>query len=204
LIQQTLIKESFMKIASNVAVSELPPPPAEAVASQQTTNANSAFDQPGTFTLFTTKPLDDSVTNIVDGYHRIVHPDSWGGFVHGTIQLTGALPQAVGADLGGNLQQGAQWVNGKVNGIPVLQNIVKPVGDAVNAFGAVIGALVDGPGQAANDIGGAIEDLSHGDGGKALCKLGDTVKDLGSGVASAVSTVASSVGHAVKDIFSGW
>ena len=193
-----------MRIDSNVAASELPAPAVHAAASQQTTNAKPALNQPGSYTLFTTKPLDDSVTNIVDGYHRIVHPDSWGGFVHGTIQLTGALPQAVGADLGGNLQQGAHWVNGKVNGIPVLQNLVKPIGDAVNAFGAVVGDLVDGPGQAANDIGGAFEDLSHGDGGKAVRKLGDAVKDLGSGVASAVSTVTSSVGHAVKDFFSGW
>ena len=193
-----------MKTASNVETLKLPPPPVQAAACQQATNAKPALYQPSDQSLFTTKGLDDSITNIKDGFHRIVSPDSWGGFVHGTIQLTGALPQAVGADLGGNLQQGAQWVNGKVNGIPVLQNLVKPIGDAVNAFGAVVGDLVDGPGQAANDIGGAFEDLSHGDGGKAVRKLGDAVKDLGSGVASAVSTVTSSVGHAVKDFFSGW
>jgi hypothetical protein len=190
-----------MKIASD-AISKLPPPPLHVAASQNTTNAKPALYQPSDQGLFTTKPLDDSITNIKDGYHRIVHPDSWGGFVHGTIQLTGAIPQAIGADLGGNLQQGAQWVNGKVNGIPVLQNVVKPIGDAVDGFGAAVGDVFDGAGQSANDIGEAFEDLSHGDGRKALCKLGDSLKDAGAGVVNAVGDGLSSAGHAIEDLFS--
>jgi len=193
-----------MKTASDVAVSKLPPPPVQAAASQNTTNAKPALYQPNDQGLFTTKPLDDTITNFKEGYHRIVHPDSFGGFVHGTIQVTGAIPQAIGADLGGNLQQGAQWVNGKVNGIPVLQNVVKPIGDVVNGFGGALGGVFDGVGQSANDIGGAFEDLSHGDGRKALGKLGDAVKDGAGGVATAVADGVSSVGHAVKDFFSGW
>ena len=194
-----------MRIASDVAALELPPP-VQADPSQQETNAKPALYQPAdqSFTLFTTKGLDDSIANIKDGFHRIVSPDSWGGFVHGTIQLTGAIPQAIGADLGANLQQGAQWVNNEVNGIPVVQNLVKPLGDAVNGFGAVVGDAFDGTGQSVNDFGAAFEDLSHGDGRKALCALGDAAKDLGGGVARAVTDTVSSVGHAIGDLFSGW
>ena len=193
-----------MKTASNVETLKLPPPPVQAAASQQATNAKPALYQPSDQSLFTTKGLDDSITNIKDGFHRIVSPDSWEGFVHGTVQLTGALPQAIGTDLGANLQQSAQWVNNQVNGIPVVQNVVKPVGDVVNGFGAAVGDVFDGVGQSANDVGAAFEDLSHGDGGKALCKLGDAAKDVGGGVVHAVTDAVSSVGHSIGHFFSGW
>jgi hypothetical protein len=192
-----------MRVASDVAVSNFAPS-VQADANPQPTNAKPALYQPSDQGLFTTKALDDSITNIKEGYNRIVHPDSWGGFVHGTIQLTGAIPQAIGADLGANLQQGAQWVNSEVDGIPVLQNVVKPLGDAVNGFGAALGDVFDGAGQSVNDIGGAFEDLSHGDGGKALCKLGDSFKDAGAGVVNAATDVVKSVGDTIGDFFSGW
>ena len=193
-----------MKIASDVAASNLPAP-VQAAANQQTTNAKPA-DQPGdqSFTLWTTKGIDDSFTNLDEGWNRVAHPDSWGGFVHGTVQLTSALPQLIGTYEFGQLQAGAQWVNNKVAGIPVVQNVVQPIGDAVSGFGGAVGSLFDGGGQSANDIGAAFEDLSHGDGKKALCHLGDAVKDLGGGVASAVSGVVNSVGDSVAHFFHGW
>jgi hypothetical protein len=192
-----------MRITNDVAVSELPPP-VQADAYQQSNNAKPALYQPSdqSFTLFTTKALDDSIANIKDGWNRIVHPDSWGGFVHGTIELSGNLVPALGADLAANLQQGAQWVNGKVNGIPVVQNLVKPLGDGVNGFGAAVGDVFDGFGQSANDFGSAFEHLSHGDFKQAAESVYDSGKDVVVGAYDAGKDVVNSVVDSVKDFFS--
>ena len=196
-----------MRIASDVAAMESTPP-LQAAASPQKANAKPALYQPAdqpsdqSYSLFTTKALDDSIANIQDGYNRIVHPDGWGGFVHGTIELSGALVPALYADMGANLQQGAQWVNNKVNGIPVVQNLVKPIGDAFNGFGAALGDVVDGFDQSANDFGSAFEHLSHGDFKQAAESAYDSGKDVVKGVYDAGKDAVNSVVDSVKDFLS--
>jgi hypothetical protein len=146
--------------------------------------------------------VNNGVANFTNGLDRMFSPDSWGGFVHGVFEVGGSIPQMLVSDFGGIMQSGAQWVNGKVKGIPVLQNIVLPIGDAFEGVGAVLGDLGNGIGQSTDDLGGAFEDLSHGDGSKALHKVGDAAEDLGSGVVDAGKDVVSSVGNAIEDLFS--
>ena len=81
-----------------------------------------------------------------------------------------------------NLQLGANWLNDHVNGIPVVQNIVKPTGDVVNGIGAGIGDLANGAGESVDDFGSAIEKLSHGDFKEAGKKLVDSVQDAAGSV----------------------
>ncbi len=192
-----------MRIASDAPAFDSAPP-VQADASPMTTSAKPALYQPSdeSYTLFTTKALDDTIKNFQEGYNRVVHPDSWGGFVHGTIQLTGAVPQAIGAELGGNLQQYSQWVNNEVNGIPVLQNVVKPIGDVVNGFGGVVGDLLDGEGESANDFGAAFEHLSHGDFKEAAESIYDSGKDAVVGVYDAGKDAVKGVVDSVVDFFS--
>jgi predicted double-glycine peptidase len=146
----------------------------------------------------------NGVVNFTNGIDRIFSPDSWGGFVHGLFEVGGSVPQALGSFSGAVLQISGSWINNQVNGIPVLQNIVKPVGDLMNGTGAVIGDLSNSVGEFTDDIGGAFEDLSHGDGGKFVDRLGDAATDIGSGVVNAVKDTADSVVDTVVDVFSGW
>jgi len=139
--------------------------------------------------------------NYWNGLDRIFDRDSWGGVAHGVFQVVGSAPQAVFGYFGAELQLGAQYLNDKVKGIPVLRNFVEPLGDAVNGIGAGIGDLANGAGESVNDIGTAIEQLSHGDFKGAAKSFYDSGKDAVTGVYDAGKDVVSSVKNAVEDLF---
>ena len=123
--------------------------------------------------------------------------------MHGTLQFTGAIPEAIGAYIGGPLlQQDAQWLNNEVDGIPVLQNLVKPFGDIVNGFGAVLGDLADAAGQSINDLGAAFEHLSQGDFTQAAESVYDAGKDVAVDAYDAAKDAVNSVVDSVEDFFS--
>jgi hypothetical protein len=149
-----------------------------------------------------TQGYKNGLANLANGLDRIVHPDSWGGFVHGIVQTTSGIPQALGGYFAAGLQAGAKWLNDEVKGIPVLRNFVQPIGDLVNGVGAVAADVVNSVGEFGDDIGGAFEDLSHGDGGKFVDRLGDAAKDIGGGLADAGRDAVSAVGGAIEDLFS--
>jgi hypothetical protein len=146
----------------------------------------------------------DGVTNITNGLNRLYSPDSFGSFIHGIPQFIGGIVQTIGAGVGSLLQLGAGWVNDKVEGIPVLENIVQPIGDIVNGVGAAVGSLFNGIGEAADSIGGAFESLFEGDFGGFFEGVGDAVGDVVGGAVDAVGDVIEGVGEAVSDFFSGW
>jgi hypothetical protein len=146
----------------------------------------------------------NGAANLANGLDRIVHPDSWGGFVHGTLQATTSIPQVLGGYVAAGLQTGARWLNDEVAGIPVLRNVVQPIGDLVSGVGAGMADVFNSVGEFGDDIGGAFEDLSHGDGGKFVHRLGDAAKDIGGGLADAARDTVGAVEGAVKDFFSGW
>jgi hypothetical protein len=148
--------------------------------------------------------LLDGLTNVTNGVDRITSPDSVGSFLHGIPQLFGGISQSIGCFAGSLLQLGAGWLNNAVDGIPVLQNIVQPFGDVINGAGAVVGDLFNAGGEAFDDFGSALENLSNGDVGGFVSSLGDSAVDVGKGVVDAVGDAASAVGDAVSDIFSGW
>jgi hypothetical protein len=144
------------------------------------------------------------VTNITNGIDRIFSPDSFGGVLHGVADVFGGVFQTIGCGIGGGLQIGAHWLNNAVDGIPVLQNIVQPIGDLVNGVGAVLGDAFNGLGEACDSIGGAFEHLFNGDVGGFFDGLGNAASDVVGGAVSAVGDAVSAVGDAVSDFFSGW
>jgi len=146
----------------------------------------------------------NGVTNVTNGFDRIFSPDSVGGFLHGIAQLYGGVYQTVGCFVGGLFQLGAGWLNNAVEGIPVLENFVQPIGDIVNGFGAVIADVFNGFGEACDSVGGAFESLFDGDVGGFFEGLGDAVGDVVGGVVDAVGDAVDAVGDAVSDFFSGW
>ena len=141
-------------------------------------------------------------SNYWNGLDRMFDPDGWGGFVHGAFQTVGSLPQGIVGYFGAELQLGGSWLNSKVDGIPVLQNFVKPFGDLVNGVGAGLGDLANGLGESADDFGSAIEHLSHGDFKEAGKSLYNSGKDIVEGVYDAGKDVVNSVVDSIKDIFS--
>jgi len=146
----------------------------------------------------------DGIANAANGLNRLYSPDSVGDFVHGIPQLIGGAFQTVGCGIGGGIQLGAQWLNDKVEGIPVLENIVQPLGDIFNGAGAVVSDVFNGFGEACDDFGGALGDLFDGNFSDAASKAGDVVTDVAGAVADAVGDAASAVGDAISDVFSGW
>ena len=122
--------------------------------------------------------------------------------VHGAFQLGGGIPQTGLCFVSQGIQEGASWLHDKVSGIPILQNFVLPLTDLVGGIAGGAADVANAFGESMNDLGGAASDLLHGDGHKALDKLGDAAKDLGNGVVHSVTDAASSVGHAIEDLFS--
>ena len=147
---------------------------------------------------------ENGVANYWNGLDRIFDPDNWGGVVHGVFQVAGSVPQGILGYFGAELQLGGNWLNSKVDGIPVLRNIAEPLGDAVNTVGAAIGDLANGAGESVDDLGSAIENLSHGDFKEAGKKVVDSVKDAAGSVYDAGKDVVKGAVESVKDFFSGW
>ena len=144
----------------------------------------------------------NGLANLANGLDRIVHPDGWGSEVHGIFETMGGIPQSIGSYFGSVFQGGGQWLNGAVDGIPVLQNFVKPIGDLANGAGAVVADVFNGIGESFDDFGGAIEDLSHGNWDAFTDRMADSVVDLGSGVVDAGRDAVGAVEDAIGDLFS--
>jgi hypothetical protein len=142
----------------------------------------------------------NGVSNVRNGWNLL--GDGFSGTVHGVIQLFGGIPQTGVCFVSQGIQSGASWLHDKVSGIPVLQNIVMPLTDLTGGFAAGAADLANAFGESMNDLGGAASDLFHGDGHKALDKLGAAAKDVGNGIVHSVTDAASSVGHAIEDLFS--
>jgi uncharacterized protein YvpB len=145
----------------------------------------------------------NGIANILNGWDRWTGPgNQLPSFLHGVSEVAGGIPQTVMCGIGAGLQIGSSWLSSKVSGIPVVQNLVLPLTDAVGGVGAAIADVGNGIGESMDDVGSSLEDLAHGDGGKALDKLGDAAEDVGSGVAHAAVDTVTDVGHAIADLFS--
>ena len=121
--------------------------------------------------------------------------------MHGVIEGTGAILPDIFGDTGALLQLGAQWMNNEVDGIPVLSNVLQPIGDVVNGFGGALVDICGGVEQSADDLGSAVEDLFHGN---FECAAGDLVsagKDAVVGAVDAVKDGISSAISAIGDLF---
>jgi hypothetical protein len=145
----------------------------------------------------------NGVANVANGWNLFSAkganlPD----MLHGAFEFAGGIPQTGLCFVSQGIQEGSSWLHDKVSGIPVLQNIVQPLTDLTGGIAGGAADIANGFGESMNDLGGAFSDLLHGDGHKALDKLGNAAEDLGSGVVHSVTDAASSVGHAIEDLFS--
>jgi hypothetical protein len=131
----------------------------------------------------------------------MIHPDGVGGFLHGAIEGLGAIVPDIIGDTAAWLQLGAQWMNNEVNGIPVLSNVLQPIGDLVNGFGGALVDICGGIEQSADDLGSAVENLTHGNLAGAAGDLFDAGKDAVSGAVDAVGDGISSAVSAIGDLF---
>ena len=78
-------------------------------------------------------------------------------------------------------------MNNEVNGIPVLSNVLQPIGDVVNGFGGALVDICGGLEQSAGvDLGSAVDDLFHGN---FECAAGDVVSAGKDAVVGAVDAV---------------
>lgn len=163
----------------------------------------------------------EGVTNITNGLGNIFHPGSVGSVFHGIFQFAGGIVETIGSGIGGLLQVGGQWLTGVVSKVPVLRNIVQPIGDLINGVGAVLGDLFNGVGSVINDVGlglegvvnsivdgvaGVVKNIVGAFGALADGNIAGFFEGIGSAIGSAVTAVAgvvtsvvSAVGNAVGD-----
>jgi hypothetical protein len=168
----------------------------------------------------------EGVTNLTNGLKNIYSPTSVGSVVQGLFQIVGGIVGGLVAALGGLIQVVGQWLTGLVKGIPVLSNIVQPIGDLINGLGAVLGDLglgvinvivavgvglgnivndvVNGFKGAGKNLWGAFGSLFKGNFkaffeglGKAIVSL---VAAVGNVLVDAVETVASIVADAATSV----
>ncbi len=163
----------------------------------------------------------EGVANITNGISIIIHPTSPGGQVSGIIQVIGGAAEAIICVEGALIQKAGQWLGGVVKGIPVISNIVAPIGDLTNGYGAVIGDLGNGLGDVIIDLGGgaggvidniangiagavdgisgALGSLSHGDVGGFLTGAANAAGSIASAAAGAVGNAAAAIGNTIND-----
>ncbi|WP_433894169.1 hypothetical protein [Streptomyces sp. CA-111067] len=96
----------------------------------------------------------------------------------------------------------------------ILEQVTRPVGEAVQSVGSgagrAVGELGRGAGEAVEDVGEgageAVEDVAEG-AGQAVEEVGsgagEAVEEVGSGAGEAVEEVGSGAGEAVEDVGSG-
>jgi hypothetical protein len=166
----------------------------------------------------------EGVTNITNGIGNTFHPGSVGSVFHGVFQIVGGIVETVGSGIGGLLQVAGQWISGVVKGVPVLRNIIQPIGDLINGVGAILGDLFNGIGSIVNDIGvglegvvnsivggivgvfknigGAFGSLFKGNIAGFFEGIGNAIGSVVTAVAGVVTSVLTAVGNAVSDAVS--
>jgi hypothetical protein len=166
----------------------------------------------------------EGVTNITNGIGNTFKPKSVGSVFHGIFQIVGGIVETVGSGIGGLLQVGGQWLRGVVKGVPVLRNIVQPIGDVINGIGAIFGDVFNGVGSIINDIGvgiggivdgivngvvsvvknlgGALGALFRGNIAGFFEGIGSAIGSVVTAVANVVTSALTAVGNAVSDAVS--
>jgi hypothetical protein len=157
----------------------------------------------------------EGVTNITNGLANVFQPTSIGGFFQGIVQFAGGVIETVGSGIGGLIQIGGQWISGVVKGIPVVANLIQPIGDIINGAGAIIGDVFNGIGSIITDIGnglgaainnliggfkGALRGLGSAFGSLAKGNIAGFVGGIASAIGSVLSGVANSIGSVLSSI----
>ena len=157
----------------------------------------------------------EGVTNITNGLGNIFHPSSVGSIFHGIFQFVGGIVETIGSGIGTLLQVGGQWLHGVVSDIPILRNIIQPIGDIINGVGAIVGDVFNGVGAIINDIGkgigGVVDAIVNGaigvvrNLGGAFAALGrgniaGFVEGIGAAIGSVVTAVAGAVTSVVNTV----
>jgi hypothetical protein len=151
----------------------------------------------------------DGLTNVTNGFERLVHPNNVGDFVHGLFQVPGGVVEGIGGAVGTGIELGADWLKNATKDIPVLGSIVAPISDVLHGVGAGVGDVFRGVGSAIDDIGGAFGSLFSGDfggffgglfngAGSLFSGLFNGVGDVLGGVAQGFGDAVSSVGNAIS------
>jgi len=169
-----------MKIISDFAGYQATNPAVKADASPRTVNAKAPLYQSSASAQTTaSRPIAQASVASPD-----VTPASAESGYQNVYQITG------------------RWINNKANGIPVVQNVVKPIGDAILGFGNQYADLADGVGAPLIDTGRGLVALWHGNGGEFLHDVYDSGKDAVHGAVDAVKDAADTVKNIVSDLFS--
>jgi hypothetical protein len=171
----------------------------------------------------------DGIGSVVAGYDRVVHARNAGEFLRGVGDAGSGVPQAlIGGALGG-LQLGADYLQVKVEGLPVvgaplafgiehLESRLGTLNIAVGAFSnsvshlyASVEHLANGEVlEGASDLARSPVELARGAWDVAVDVVQDTVKGveaLGGATATVVVGAAKEVAHAVSrvvDSFGSW
>ncbi len=148
--------------------------------------------------------LDTAKSDLTYGLDRMFSPDNVGDVPQGLFEVVGGVFGFVGGGVGFGVWKAGDWLNGLVDGIPVLENFVQPLGDLFKGVGEGVADLFNMVDNVSKDVGDMFGSLLDGDFSGAAQNAVDVVTDTVGGIVDTVSDVASAVGDAVSDFFSGW
>lgn len=142
----------------------------------------------------------DGVADLFNGFERI-KTGSVRSVCRGIGQVVGGSTEIIGAGICAITQLAGNKLNDAVEDIPVVRNIIQPIGDALNAGGAVGSDLVEVFGDVTEDGGrclGSLLVLDFAGAGQAAV---DSVKDTATGVVEALSDACDGLKDAISDFF---
>jgi len=145
----------------------------------------------------------EGVTDLTNGLDRI-GTGRVKGIIHGVFQVVAGIIETVVGAIGGIVQVIGQWIHDVVEDVPVVRNIVQPIGDLINGAGAVIADIGKGIGSVIEDVGRFFGNLFTGDTAGAGDAINDFFEDATDTVINTVADTAGAVVDAVEDFFSGW
>ena len=148
--------------------------------------------------------LDTAKSDLTNGLDRMFSPDNVGDVPQGLFEVVGGAFGFVGGAIGFGVWKAGDGLNGLVDGIPVLQNLVQPFGDIFQGIGEGVADIFNTVDNVSKDVGDMFGSLFDGDFGGAAQNAVDIVTDTVGGVVDTVSDVVGAVGDAVSDFFSGW
>lgn len=148
--------------------------------------------------------LDTGKSDLTNGLDRMIHPDNFGDVFQGFFEGLGGIYGLVGGGVGFGIWKAGDWLNDLVEGIPVLENFVQPIGDIFEGVGEGVADIFNAIDNVSKDVGDMFGALFEGDFGGAAQNAVQVVTDAVGGVVDAVGDVVGGVVDAVGDLFSGW
>ena len=144
-----------------------------------------------------------TLKGVADLFNGIAHFGTFSlrSYLRGIGLVSAGVAETIVCGLSALVQLAGQKLNNGVDGIPVVRNLAQPVGDMLNAGGAVTSDLAQAAGDVTDDSGRFLGSLLSGNFGGAGQALIDSFGDTSAGIVKSSNDALDGLGDSVKDLF---